>query len=84
MDPFFSHQELELTLKSIGMRIDWLRIETERYAAMIDNPLLVHFREINSLFLQKLENELDCLLQLQKRILTDPPSTTHPSTMVEA
>ncbi len=83
MDTSFSQQELDLMLKSIGMRIDWLNIETERYAENIENPFLEHFKEINSTFLKKLENERACLLQLQKRLVTEPPLTTRESKRVD-
>lgn len=74
MNTVLSHQELDLILKSIGMRIDWLSTETERYADMMANPFLAHFKEINSSFFQKLEVELACLQQLQKRLLIDSAS----------
>lgn len=82
MDPSFSQQELDSMLKAIDMRIDWLNIETERYARNMENPFLEHFKEINGSFLKKLENERTCLLQLQKRLVTEPPQITQGSKMV--
>lgn len=75
MDKLLSDQELNLILKSIGTRLDWLSIEKERHAEMIRNPLLTPYKETNVSLHRKIEDQLVSLRLLRKRLLTEPPPT---------
>lgn len=74
MNKLLSDQELNLILKSIGTRIDWLNSEIDRHENMIRNPLLAQYKETNLSLLCKIEDQLTALRLLRKRLLTDPPS----------
>ena len=81
MDNLLSDQELNLILKSIGTRMDWLNIEKDRHVDMIRNPLLAQYKETNASVHRKIEDQLASLRLLRKRLLTDPPLRTQAQMM---
>lgn len=71
MDPLFTSKDINLIIKSIGCRIDWLRSERGRHETMIADPVFAAFQTFNLAFENKIHDELIALEELQKRLLVD-------------
>lgn len=74
MQPLISSKDLNLIIKAIGTRIDWLKSEHGRHQTMIVDPVLSSFQTLNIVVENRIHEELEALEELQTRLLVNPPT----------
>lgn len=68
----FSTKDINLLIKSLASRIDWLKAERARYHSMIGDPMFASFQTVHISFENKIDDEIVELESLQSRLFLNP------------